>query len=105
MPDYVDILSRLVTLFTVGKIEDKKSLKLIVNRVGDERLKWLMDMENYDYTLFECKWLEWCSQKVLNSITSNQAIRQKILEIYREQYRLRKTTSGVNDIIVQYFLV
>ena len=29
-------------------IEDtQKTLKSIVNRVGDERLKWLMDMENY----------------------------------------------------------
>lgn len=99
-----DVIKKLINLFLDDKIIDVEALERIIKDSEDEASKWLMDMEKYDYSKFDCSWLNLCQDGLIKKIVENDIVRKEILSAYKEQFNKLSEKSKVNEIIVKYFI-
>ena len=62
-------------------------------------------MDTYDYSKFDCHWLEISSPSLLKSISKKPVIVKNILKAYKKLYDTNDAHSKITDIITKYFLV
>ena len=72
---------------------------------GDNMSNWLSNMDDFDYSFFECNWLILCGKDLLHKIADDETARNSILKAYKKQYDNKKVSTTANDIIVKYFLL
>lgn len=101
---YIDVMKHMINLFLADKIIDIELLKSIVKKSEDEMSKWLLDLDGFDYSKFQCSWLTLCHQGLIDSIVGNAIAKENILNIYKEQYGLLTDSVKINDIIVKNFI-
>ena len=100
-----DVIDVLLELYLAGKIKDTETFKAIVLLGSNQMAKWLVDIEHYDYTDFDCIWLTKCREKLLKQIAHSKNVRGIILKKYQEQYRLKGDIPKITDIIIKYFII
>lgn len=100
-----NVIVGLVNLYLNNKIVDIKRLKVITNMYGDNMSNWLSNMDDFDYSFFECDWLTLCGKDLLYKIADDETARNNILKAYKKQYDNKKVSTTANDIIVKYFLL
>ena len=100
----MDVLQQMINLFLDNKIIDVELLKNIVGKSDDEMSKWLLDLDNFDYTKFDCSWLTLCQQGLIDLIVANDIARKGILNNYKEQYDTLTDSTKITDIIVRNFI-
>ena len=101
---YKHVIKELVNLFLNNQIIDTETLAKIVNKTSDEMSIWLLDVEHYDYSKFDCNWLSLCHYGLLKAISANAIAKEGILESYQLQYTTKPLQGNINDIIVKYFI-
>ena len=100
-----DVINALCNLYLNKKIINESKLKEIVNKSSMELQKWLLNMDTYDYSKFDCHWLETSSPSLLKSISKKPVIVKNILKAYKKLYDTNDAHSKITDIITKYFLV
>lgn len=102
--DYKDVLRQLVNLYLKSKINDIELLRQVVFECDDEMLKWLLDMDTYDYEKFDCRWLTKFQQLLIELIAKNEVAKNGIINAYKKQYENITNKEYINDIIVKNFI-
>lgn len=102
--NHTGVMKNMINLFLNDKIIDVDLLKNIVGKSDDEMSKWLLDLQGFDYTKFNCSWLKLCKQKLLDSIVKNEIAKNSILNIYKMQYATLAEREKINDIIINNFI-
>ncbi len=103
--NYNGVVDNLINLYLKESIIDVETLKTIVYMTSDETLKWLIDLDEFDYSKFDCDWLLCCHPDLLGKIAKNKAARSNIIRIYKDKYKTMVSRSKINDIIIKYFIV
>lgn len=99
------IINALCNLYLNKIIINESKLKEIIDKSSMELQKWLLNMDNYDYSKFDCHWLETSSPSLLKSISKKPIVVSNILKAYKKQYDTNGVQSKITDIIMKYFLV
>lgn len=102
--DYNDVLGELMNLYLSKKIINIETLKIIIEKETDNMWKWLFDIDSFDYSNFDCSWLENCSPNLLETISYHTTAVKGILNAYKTQYKTKALKSCINDYVVEYFL-
>ena len=102
--NHMDVLRQLINLYLNTKIIDIELLRKVVYKTDDEMLKWLLDMDKYDYVNFDCIWLTKCQQRLIELIVENKIARKSIINAYKKQYETFTNNTKINDIIINYFI-
>lgn len=102
--DYSSVIKGMVNLFLNDQIKDIEGLKEIANMAGDPMSQWLLNMEGFDYSEFDCNWLSLCRSGLLRSIAQNSIAKRNILSAYKRQYESKAVLSTINEIIIKYFI-
>ena len=100
--NYHDVISAFSNLHLQKKIFDLPRFVSVADKCGDLFTKWIVDMENFDYNLFDLKWLLICPAGILKDIASNEKVREGIINEYKLEFS--GIDNEINDIIVKYFL-
>lgn len=103
--DYNNVLGELMNLYLSEKIINIETLKIIIDKASDNMWKWLFDVDAFDYSNFDCSWLENCYQNLLETISQHKPAVKGILSAYKAQYKTKALKSCINDYIVKYFLI
>ena len=102
--DYSSVIQELVNLYLNDQIGDIEGLREVVAMVGDSMSQWLLNVDKFDYSQFDCNWLNLCRSGLLRSIAQNDVARKSILIAYKRQYESKAVLSKVNEIIIEYFI-
>lgn len=100
-----DLINALCNLYLNKKIINESKLKEIADKSSMELPKWLLNMDTFDYSKFDCQWLETSSPSLLKSISKNPIAVKGILEAYKTQYESKAISTDVTDIIIKYFII
>ena len=104
-PIYSDLVRNLINLFLNNLILEPVTLRKIVNEIGDNMSIWLLNIEKFDYTKFNCKWLTLCQTGLLKHIAMNRIAKEKILASYKSQYKSGTVPNKVTELILNFFIV
>ena len=102
--DYLAVLQELINLYLKNKIINVDELKKTASKSYNEMFKWLLDLEAYDYSKFDCLWLTLCSDRLLQTIAENEVTKKSVILAYKEQYGSFPEADKVGEIIVKYFI-
>lgn len=94
----------MVNLYLNDQIEDVEVLREAADIAGDAMSQWLLNIEKFDYSKFDCNWLNLCRSGLLRSIAQNDVARKSILTAYKSQYEANAVLSKVNEIIIDYII-
>ena len=103
--NYSDVINALTNLYLNNKIINHNELKHLIYESSEELSKWLIDMNGYDYTKFDCNWLETCSELLLEQISQNPIAVKGILKAYKSQFETKAISSEVTRIINKHFII
>lgn len=103
--NYSDVINALTNLYLNNKIINHNELKYLIYESSEELSKWLIDMNGYDYTKFDCNWLETCSELLLEQISQNPIAVKGILKAYKSQFETKAISSEVTRIINKHFII
>ena len=98
-------LNIFANLYRADKIIDKNRFMAIVAESDDESVKWIVDVEHYDYKRFDLKWLTYCYDVFLNELGSSENVSKKIIDKFYEDYSEGKLEKNVVDKVIRYFLM
>ena len=101
---YMDVLREMINLFLENKVCDIDFLKTIAQKTSDDMLKWLLDMNTFDYEKFKCSWLLQCHHMLLEYISANKGVCEKIRDAYKNQYDALLDKQKITDIIAKYII-
>lgn len=97
---YEQIIGMLTNLYLNDKIAMKKEVFDAISRSGIAIYEWLIDVNNYDYELFNVSWLNVCTNKLLETIAAVPNVREGISRKVKEAY----TSNSIDkDILKRYF--
>lgn len=103
-PNDVDIItSGLGNLYVSNKIIDKIKVKEVIDEYAIDYIKWMIDPENFDYQIFETKWLENFTPSFLKKISQNNELKGKINKQFIKEYSQNNLDSNLLDIYFTYF--
>lgn len=103
-PNDVDIItSGLGNLYVSNKIIDKIKVKEVIDEYAIDYIKWMIDPENFDYQIFETKWLENFTPSFLKKISQNNELKGKIKKQFIKEYSQNNLDSNLLDIYFTYF--
>lgn len=103
--DYKDVIKELTNLYLNKKIVDYDTLKKLIYDSSEELTKWLINMNDYDYSKFDCKWLETSNELLLEQIAQNPIAVKGILKAYKSQFETKAIGSEVTKIINKHFII
>lgn len=102
--DHMDVLRQLINVYLSSKIINIELLRKVVYKSNDEMLKWLLDVNKYDYANFNCEWLTKCQDRLIELIVQNKIARKSIVNAYKKQYETLTNNAKIHDIIIEYFI-
>ena len=86
-----------------NKIIDKIKVKEVIDECAIDYIKWMIDPENFDYQIFETKWLENFTPSFLKKISQNNELKGKIKKQFIKEYSQNNLDSNLLDIYFTYF--
>ena len=93
----------LVELYLQGLIVDTESLINIVKEQNIKSVLWLLDYENFDYCDFDVGWIKLCAPNLLEEISGEHSVKQKIAERFVAAYNVSQVDQELLDIYFRYF--
>lgn len=97
------LLQDMCNLYLADKIADTNSFTDTVNKMDHNLTKWLIDLNGFDYSIFDIKWLEGCSRALLEKIAGNENARRNIANKFREAYMGGKWDEKTAERYFKYF--
>ena len=101
---YGNPLNMFANFYRDGKIIDRERFINIVTGSDDESIKWMVDVNQFDYQRFDLNWLTFCSEAFLRELGSDKDISKKIIEKFYLDYFEGKLEKDVVDKVIKYFL-
>ena len=65
--------------------------------------QWLINYQNFDYNNFELDWLKECEVNILENISSDKDIKNKIKSKLIQAFRENKLSPDLETIYFNYF--
>ena len=83
---------------------DGERLKDVLSMTGDGFIIWLLDVDNFDYSQFEMSWLKLCRPRLLEELSTNSRIRERIINLFKERYSVEHIEKEIIEILIRFFL-
>lgn len=75
----------------------------VIKRYGMPADQWLINYQNFDYNNFELDWLKECEVNILENISSDKDIKNKIKSKLIQAFRENKLSPDLETIYFNYF--
>lgn len=99
-----DLVTWYLEVYLKEQIQDSNSLLKLISEFGSEIDEWLVDIDGFDYEKMDITWLEMCNPSLLEKLAGKADIREKIIEVFKEQYQSKYVDDAIVRTIVKYFL-
>lgn len=103
-PEYEQLLCMLCDLYLRDFIINKKEVVETIKNIGDSFSKWLIDLDDFDYSLFEVTWLNRCYPILLKKIADNKKAKSGISKKVAEEYENGRIDRRTMKKFFRYFV-
>lgn len=101
---YDYIFSCITNAYLADAFIEKERIRECIRKTNIAELIWVVDWERYDYSHFQCEWLAYCSEKLLQTMGGNEKVRGWIQKAVQEQYLNGKIKKNIFKIYFNYFV-
>ena len=101
---YDYIFSCITDAYLADGFIEKERIRECIRKTNIAELIWVVDWECYDYSHFQCEWLAYCSEKLLQTMGGNEKVRGWIQKAVQEQYLNGKIKKNILKIYFNYFV-
>ena len=101
---YDYIFSCITNAYLADGFIEKERIRECIRKTNIAELIWVVDWERYDYSHFQCEWLAYCSEKLLQTMGENEKVRGWIQKAVQEQYLNGKIKKNILKIYFNYFV-
>ena len=101
---YDYIFSCITNAYLADAFIEKERIRECIRKTNIAKLILVIDWERYDYSHFQCEWLAYCSEKLLQTMGGNEKVRGWIQKAVQEQYLNGKIKKNILKIYFNYFV-
>lgn len=94
------ILYGLADLYIYDKATNTQEIEDVINKYGDNRVKWIINPKKFDYNHFEIEWIEDLSISFLHKLSTDKHVKAKLREKFAEAFKEHKLD---NILLKRYF--
>ena len=96
-------LYQMLDLYTKDLVIEKNSISEMLRRKSIPGFDWIINYSEYDYSLFDVKWLNLCTGSLLESISKDEKAKPQIKQAIESEYKAGKVNKDIIDIYFKYF--
>lgn len=101
--EYENVLTTMCNLYLNDKITDVETLKGIIKNSEQDHLKFLSDIENFDYRKFNIEWLTSFHKDLLMDISQNETAKRNIIRKFCEKIEVGEISNQLLKLYFKYF--
>ena len=101
---YDYIFSCITNAYLADAFIEKERIRECIRKTNIAKLILVIDWERYDHSHFQCEWLAYCSEKLLQTMGGNEKVRGWIQKAVQEQYLNGKIKKNILKIYFKYFV-
>lgn len=104
LPNKVKEITHLLTRLCIVRSKyTSENVRDVIKRYGMPADQWLINYQNFDYNNFELDWLKECEVNILENISSDKDIKNKIKSKLIQAFRENKLSPDLETIYFNYF--
>ena len=97
-----EFLYKLLNLYIKDLILDKDSYCQLIMEHGMSDAEWIIKYKDYDYSSFDIKWLNICSDTLISDICKDKDVKGKIKKSIEMKYKEGDVSQRILDIYFKY---
>lgn len=90
----------LADLYIYDRATNTHEIEGVINKYGDNRVKWIINPKKFDYNHFEIEWIEDLSISFLRKLSTNKDVKAKLREKFAKAFKEHKLD---NLLLKRYF--
>ena len=100
---YKYIFSCVTNAYLADAFVEKARIRECIRKSNIAELAWVVDWKNDDYANFQCGWLAYCPEALLQTMARHEKVREQIQKMIQKEYLNGTIKKNILRIYFSYF--